>query len=83
MTSPGFWATLRVLANSPESAAMVFDILEKGTTGTPPAIIADNYVAAVALLNQFASAANPLASAEPRAEPDRRRSDQPRVEKKV
>lgn len=74
MTSPGFWATLRVLANSPESAAMVFDILDKGTTGTPPAIMADNYVAAVALLNQFASAANPLASPEAKAETERRQS---------
>ncbi|POR37394.1 Sec7 domain-containing protein [Tolypocladium paradoxum] len=62
MTSPDFWAILRVLAGSPESAALVFDILEKGSTGNPPAIMADNYEAAVSLLDHFASAANPHAT---------------------
>ncbi|KFA77076.1 hypothetical protein S40288_07970 [Stachybotrys chartarum IBT 40288] len=57
MTSPDFWATLRGLTGSPEAMAGVFAILEKGTTGSPPAIMADNYEAAVSLLNDFASAA--------------------------
>ncbi|EGX95734.1 cytohesin-2 [Cordyceps militaris CM01] len=83
MTSPDFWATLRVLATSRESAAQVFLILEKGTSGSPPAIMADNYMAAVALLDQFASSANPLASSEKRVEQERRRHDQPRKEAKV
>ncbi|TQV93035.1 Sec7 domain-containing protein [Cordyceps javanica] len=82
MTSPDFWATLRVLATSRESAAQVFEILEKGTSGSPPAIMADNYMAAVALLDQFASSANPLAS-DKQAEQERRRHDQPRKEAKV
>lgn len=57
MTSPDFWSILRVLARSQESAGSVFSILEKGTTGNPPAIMADNYEAAIGLLNDFASAA--------------------------
>ncbi|KAJ3492628.1 hypothetical protein NLG97_g5261 [Lecanicillium saksenae] len=83
MTSPDFWATLRVLATSRESAAQVFEILEKGTSGSPPAIMADNYMAAVALLDQFASSANPLASSDKQTEQDRRRQDSPRKEVKV
>ncbi|KAM3466243.1 hypothetical protein MY5147_002384 [Beauveria neobassiana] len=83
MTSPDFWATLRVLATSRESAAQVFEILEKGTSGSPPAIMADNYMAAVALLDQFASSANPLASPEKQAEQERRRHDASRREAKV
>ncbi|KAJ4155394.1 hypothetical protein LMH87_000641 [Akanthomyces muscarius] len=83
MTSPDFWATLRVLATNRESAAQVFQILEKGTSGSPPAIMADNYMAAVALLDQFASSANPLASSDKQAEQERRRHDQPRREVKV
>lgn len=60
MTSPDFWAILRTLAGRPESAALVFDILERGITGDPQAILADNYEAAVMLLNDFAIAANPI-----------------------
>ncbi|OAA56011.1 cytohesin-2 [Cordyceps fumosorosea ARSEF 2679] len=83
MTSPDFWATLRVLATSRESAAQVFVILEKGTSGSPPAIMADNYMAAVALLDQFASSANPLASLDKQTEQERRRHDQPRQKPKA
>lgn len=60
MTSPDFWAILRTLAARPESAALVFGILERGITGDPQAILADNYEAAVLLLNDFATAANPV-----------------------
>lgn len=80
MTSPDFWATLRVLATSRESAAQVFEILEKGTSGSPPAIMADNYMAAVALLDQFASSANPLAATDKKQEQERRRAGEPRKE---
>ncbi|KAI5457216.1 hypothetical protein BGZ63DRAFT_395640 [Mariannaea sp. PMI_226] len=59
MTSPDFWAILRTLAGKPESAALVFGILERGITGDPQAILADNYEAAILLLNDFATAANP------------------------
>ncbi|PWI75021.1 Sec7 domain-containing protein [Purpureocillium lilacinum] len=57
MTSPDFWAILRILAANEGSAALVFDILEKSSVGSPPAIMADNYEAAVALLDYFASSA--------------------------
>lgn len=75
MTSPDFWAILSVLARNPDSASLVFAILEKGTTGNPPAILADNYEAAVSLLNEFASAAAPVISADQKAEPGQRRAD--------
>lgn len=58
MTSPDFWALLKVLSRHPEPAALAFDILDRGSTGNPPAIIADNFEAAVSLLDEFASAAN-------------------------
>ena len=60
MTSPDFWKLLHVLATQPKTAAMVFDILERGVSGNSHAILADNYEAAVGLLNEFASSARPL-----------------------
>lgn len=57
MTSPDFWLLMRTLAGHPDSSAIVFEILEGGVSGSPSAIIADNYEAAIALLNDFASAA--------------------------
>lgn len=62
MTSPDFWVILRVVAGDANAAAQIFDILERSTTGTPPAIMADNYEAAISLLNHFASAADTLSS---------------------
>ncbi|KAH6607901.1 hypothetical protein Trco_004214 [Trichoderma cornu-damae] len=62
MTSPDFWVILRVVAGDASAAAQIFDILEKSTTGTPPAIMADNYEAAISLLSHFASATDLLAS---------------------
>ncbi|KAL2023967.1 hypothetical protein VTK56DRAFT_202 [Thermocarpiscus australiensis] len=64
MTSPDFWVILQTLAASPDSAPVVFDILESGVSGTPSAIMADNYEAALALLNEFASMASVGAVAE-------------------
>lgn len=58
MTSPDFWAILKAFTRHAESAPLAFDILEKGSAGNPPAIIADNFEAAVSLLNEFASAAH-------------------------
>lgn len=71
MTSPDFWKLLHALSRTPESAAMVFDILERGTSGNPPAIMADNYEAAIGLLNEFASAASARQSSETAAGPRR------------
>ncbi|KAL2200633.1 hypothetical protein P885DRAFT_27498 [Corynascus similis CBS 632.67] len=64
MTSPDFWVILQTLATNPQAAPAVFDILEKGVSGTPSAIMADNYEAALALLNEFASMASVGAVAE-------------------
>ncbi|KAL2135878.1 hypothetical protein VTI74DRAFT_6477 [Chaetomium olivicolor] len=64
MTSPDFWVILQTLATSPDAAPAVFEILEGGVSGTPSAIMADNYEAAVALLNEFASMASIGAVAE-------------------
>ncbi|KAF9869222.1 Sec7 domain-containing protein [Colletotrichum karsti] len=57
MTSPDFWAIMRALALRQDSAPVVFEILELGCGGSPPAIIADNYEAAISLLGEFASGA--------------------------
>ena len=57
MTSPDFWVILRTLSAYPNSSPVVFEILEGGISGTPSAIIADNYEAAISLLNEFAAAA--------------------------
>jgi brefeldin A-resistance guanine nucleotide exchange factor 1 len=65
MTSPDFWTILRSLAGSKDSSRIVFDILERGTSGNPPAIMADNYEAAIALLGDFASASRHAAPAAP------------------
>ncbi|KAL7785255.1 hypothetical protein V8C37DRAFT_394436 [Trichoderma ceciliae] len=67
MTSPDFWVILRVIAGDANAGAQIFDILERSTAGTPPAIMADNYEAAISLLNYFASAADPQASRESKA----------------
>ena len=67
MTSPDFWAILRTLGGHPDSAAGAFDVLEASLEGSPSAIIADNYEAAVTLLTDFATAAHVGAAFEQRA----------------
>ena len=64
MTSPDFWAILKTLATEAEAAPAVFEILESGVTVAPSAIMADNYEAALALLNEFSSMASVGAVAE-------------------
>ena len=68
MTSPDFWVILQILAGNPDSAPVVFEILESGVTGTPSAIMADNYEAALSLLNEFATMAQVGAMAEQKAD---------------
>jgi brefeldin A-resistance guanine nucleotide exchange factor 1 len=77
MKSPDFWVILRILAGNPGSAAAVFAVLENGATGNPPAIVADNYEAAISLLNFFASSAATLESSELHVEPNQRRATRP------
>ncbi|KAK3390865.1 hypothetical protein B0H63DRAFT_500126 [Podospora didyma] len=64
MTSPDFWVILHTLAAYPDSAPVVFEILESGVSGTQSAIMADNYEAVISLLNEFASMASVGAAAE-------------------
>jgi len=64
MTSPDFWVILQTLATHSDSAPIVFEILESGVSGTPSAIMADNYESSLALLNEFASMASIGAVAE-------------------
>jgi golgi-specific brefeldin A-resistance guanine nucleotide exchange factor 1 len=76
MTSPDFWAILRALAGRPDSAQAVFDILDRGTTGSPSAIMADNYETAIALLSDFASASRLAVAPQPKADPKQRNERQ-------
>ena len=56
INSPDFWAILKTLHSIDEVAAQVFRILEELTADGFSAITADNYEAAVSLLNDFAMA---------------------------
>ncbi|KAI1109183.1 Sec7-domain-containing protein [Nemania sp. NC0429] len=80
MTSPDFWVILRTLAGNPNSSPIVFDILEGGVSGSPSAIIADNYEAAIALLNEYATAAHVGAADEQKGERRQRNSRPPKKE---
>lgn len=55
--SPDFWTILNRLASVPDAAGDVFSLVEELTTSPQPGITADNYEAAIALLNEFATAA--------------------------
>lgn len=68
MTSPDFWSILRNLATVHQVAPIVFDILETGVKPPSTAIMADNYEAAIHLLNQFASAASATVAKEPKVD---------------
>lgn len=68
MTSPDFWAILRALSTVQQVAPMVFEILETGVNPPSTAIMADNYEAAITLLNNFASAASTTVTKEPKLE---------------
>ncbi|KAI0482120.1 hypothetical protein GGR56DRAFT_171474 [Xylariaceae sp. FL0804] len=68
MTSPDFWVILRTLAGNSHSSPTVFEILEGGVSGSPSPIIADNYEAAISLLNEYANAAKIGAAVEQKGE---------------
>lgn len=82
MTSPDFWAILKSLSTNAGSAPAVFEILEKVTTCSPPAISADNYESAVQLLNDFASAGSVASTVEPKPTRGNRRGPPPKPVKK-
>ncbi|KAI0135004.1 hypothetical protein F4814DRAFT_399632 [Daldinia grandis] len=80
MTSPDFWLILRTLAGNPNASSTVFEILEGGVSGSPSAIIADNYEAAIALLNEYATAAKVGAAVEQKGERRQRNARPPKKE---
>ncbi|KLU85946.1 pattern formation protein EMB30 [Magnaporthiopsis poae ATCC 64411] len=77
MTSPDFWAIMGTLAPSAKAAPTVFEILENGVSESPLAVIADNYRPAIALLNEFATAAHVGAQFEQKAAIERRQRKAP------
>ncbi|KAK6332364.1 GDP/GTP exchange factor for ARF [Orbilia brochopaga] len=56
VNSPDFWSLLRMLATNSEVSGDVFDILELVAIQNPLNVTADNYVAVVTVLNDFATA---------------------------
>src|SRR5690242_3578923 len=64
-TSPDFWSILRELSNLPEAALLVFRVVED-LCSSPGGITADNYEAAIAVLNDFATAGSVGAALEQR-----------------
>jgi golgi-specific brefeldin A-resistance guanine nucleotide exchange factor 1 len=61
----------------PEAAGDVFQLVEDLTTSSQPGITADNYEAAIALLNEFATAAQVGAVEEQRRDQAARRGKAP------
>lgn len=73
VNSPDFWTLLRTLHALPEVAADVFRVAESLINANPSGICADNYEAAIALLNDFATAGSAGAIEEQRGDAERRR----------
>jgi brefeldin A-resistance guanine nucleotide exchange factor 1 len=76
-TSPDFWAVLHTLQNVPEAAELAFQIAESVAANSSQAITADNYEAAVSLLNAFATAGSVGARQEQQREQAARRGQPP------
>ncbi|EED23263.1 guanine nucleotide exchange factor (Gea2), putative [Talaromyces stipitatus ATCC 10500] len=79
--SPDFWSILQRLRPQNTSAPIVYEILKGIIESTPPAISSDNYEAAVALANDFASAGSIGAAEERRRDANARRSRGAKPEK--
>ncbi|EPS36024.1 hypothetical protein H072_10526 [Dactylellina haptotyla CBS 200.50] len=56
VNSPDFWSLLRLLSTNTEVSGEVFDILDLVAIQNPLNVTADNYVAVVTVLNDFATA---------------------------
>jgi brefeldin A-resistance guanine nucleotide exchange factor 1 len=57
INSPDLWVVLRGLLHNKEAVADVFEVLESIVAESSTSVTADNYVAVVTLLNEFASEA--------------------------
>lgn len=78
INSPDFWVVLRTLHSVDDVAMSVFSIIEDLTANRFSDITADNYEAAVLLLNDFASAGSVGASLEQRQDVSGRRGKPPK-----
>ncbi|KAK3712801.1 GDP/GTP exchange factor for ARF [Vermiconidia calcicola] len=81
-TSPDFWAVLHNLQPVPEAAGLAFQIAESVADSSGFAITADNYEAAVSLLNAFATAGSVGSRQEQQRDQTGRRGQQPPQDKK-
>ncbi|KAJ4368168.1 GDP/GTP exchange factor for ARF [Neocucurbitaria cava] len=79
--SPDFWTILNRLSGVPDVAGDVFQLVEELTTSTQPGITADNYEAAIALLNEFATSAQVGAREEQLHDQAARRGKGPKTKK--
>ncbi|KAF1846747.1 Sec7-domain-containing protein [Cucurbitaria berberidis CBS 394.84] len=79
--SPDFWTILNRLSGVPDVAGDVFQLVEDLTTSIQPGITADNYEAAIALLNEFATAAQVGAREEQLHDQAARRGKGPKTKK--
>ncbi|KAI9759743.1 MAG: hypothetical protein M4579_002128 [Chaenotheca gracillima] len=72
-TSPDFWAILEALHPMTDYAPSVFRIVKEVASENQSAITADNYEAAISLLNKFATSGGATSDKEPRPEKNPRR----------
>lgn len=72
--TPDFWSIIESLHASSEGAAAVFELLNSIVTARSSTVTADNYEAAVSLLNKFATAGSVGAVVEQRHEKVARKS---------
>ena len=79
--SPDFWSILNTLRAVSDASGDVFQIVEDLASSAQPGIIADNYDAAIALLNEFATAAQVGALEERRRDQEVRRGKQAKQKK--
>ncbi|KAH7116070.1 hypothetical protein B0J11DRAFT_116620 [Dendryphion nanum] len=80
-SSPDFWVILNTLQRVPDAAGDVFQLVEDLTTSSQPGVTADNYEAAIALLNEFATAAQVGAVLEQRYDQAVKRGKAPKAKK--
>ena len=71
---PDFWSTIRGLHSIAEAAPNVFELILSILEDSPSAITADNYEAAILLLNDFATAGSAGAVIEQKRDRNIRRS---------
>lgn len=82
-SSPDFWSILHTLQPQSEAAPLTFQIVEAIASNASTSITADNYEAAVSLLNGFATAASVGARLEQERDVPGRKGQQAAADKKA